>query len=146
MKDRRTKVIEQRLAELPVDIFKTYSRTIASFEHSGERSLAARILMFVCYSARPVTIAEVAEFAILEDGMTSTDPQDRLEDFAAILAPLSSLFDIRGEVLTLSHKSVQNIWSPATGEGYFKSLPGAKRCLTPMREQISILRQGVCNI
>ncbi|KAK5409380.1 hypothetical protein LTR06_006953 [Exophiala xenobiotica] len=124
MKDRRAKRIQESLEMLPADIFKTYSRIIGSFEHSSEKSLAARILMFVCYSARPVTVAEVAEFAILEDGMKSVDPQDRLEDFAGIIAPLNSLLDIRGEILALSHKSVQEFLIAGHRRGLLKVLPG----------------------
>lgn len=126
MKDRRTKRIQQSLTELPTDLFKTYSRIIGSLENSGEQSLAARILMFVCYSARPVTLAEVAEFAILEDGMTSIDPQDRLEDFAAIIAPLSSLLDIRGDVLALSHKSVQEYLVAGHRRGLLQVFAGSE--------------------
>jgi len=62
----------------------------------------------VSYSARPVTVAEVAEFAILEDGMTNVQPEERFEDFTEILSLISSLINVQDGNLTLAHKSVQD--------------------------------------
>jgi hypothetical protein len=111
IKDRRLRNVEEVLEKMPADIYKTYDRILSSLQLASERALAGRILSFVCYSARPVTIVEAAEFAILEDGMTDVDPQDRFESFEDIILLLGNMVDVQKSLLVLSHRSVQEYLS-----------------------------------
>jgi hypothetical protein len=131
MKDRRVKSVREVLDAMPVDIFNTYSRIIGSLQLPSERILASRILTFLCYSARPVTVAEAAEFAILEDGMERIDPQDRFENFTDIVQVLGSLVEVCNGVLALSHRSVQEFLLTGQGRGLLDWFDGSTELFDP---------------
>jgi len=102
------KKVREVLDAMPEDLYTTYSRILNDLQRLDDWPLVDRILAFVSYSARPVTVAEVAEFAILEDSMTHVQPEERFEDFTEILSTVSSLVNVQDGNLSLAHKSVQD--------------------------------------
>ena len=72
------------LEHMPEDLSSTYSNIISELRCSPDWIIIERILMFVTYSARPVTVTEVAEFIVLEEGMTNINPIDRLSGFRCL--------------------------------------------------------------
>lgn len=92
---------------MPESLQSTYSQILHDLYFSDNWPILERTLALVSYSARPVTIREVAEFAILEDEMTTIQSEERFEDFGDILSLISSLIDVQDGHLTLAHKSVQ---------------------------------------
>jgi hypothetical protein len=108
MKDRRVKTVQRVLDIMPRDLYSTYSKILHELQESSDWQVVDRTLAFVCYSARPITVSEVAEFAILENNMTNITPEERFEDFTEILSLISSLINVQDGNLTLAHKSVQD--------------------------------------
>ena len=138
---------------MPEDLYSTYSRILNDLQSSDDWPVVDRILAFVSYSARPVTVAEVAEFTILEDEMTNVQPEERFEDFTEILSLISSLVNVQDGNLTLAHKSVQDFLVTKQGRGDFvppftsllyrgADIYIAKRCL----QYLAFPQQPVCGI
>jgi hypothetical protein len=140
LKDRRVKKIREVLDKMPESLQSTYSQILHELHSSDDWPILERTLAFVSYSARPVTIREVAEFAILEDEMTTIQSEERFEDFGDILSLISSLIDVQDGHLALAHKSVQEFLNaePETSVSWWlkdsilyegADLYIAKRCL-----------------
>ena len=89
------KTVQKVLDIMPRDIYSTYSKILHELQESSDWQVVDRTLAFVCYSARPITVSEVAEFAILENNMTNITPEERFEDFTGILSLISSLVMFR---------------------------------------------------
>ena len=99
---------------MPEDLNASYERTLlqlcsfdASTTLSNER-LVFRILIFVAFSGRPVTVEEVAEFAVIENSAEKIEPDDRFEDPLSVLAFVGSLISMQDSIMTLAHKSVKD--------------------------------------
>src|SRR2546421_10427542 len=154
LKDRRVKKVQEVLDAMPEDLYSTYSRILDDLQSSDDWPVVDRILAFVSYSARPVTVAEVAEFVILEDEMTNVQPEERFEDFTEILSLISSLINVQDGNLTLAHKSVQDFLvnqqergdfvTPYTSDLLYRGadIYIAKRCL----QYLAFPQQPVCDI
>jgi len=154
LKDRRVKKVQEVLDAMPEDLYSTYSRILDDLQSSDDWPVVDRILAFVSYSARPVTVAEVAEFAILEDGMTNVQPEERFEDFTEILSLIGSLINVQDGNLTLAHKSVQDFLvtrqergdfvAPYTSDLLYRGadIYIAKRCL----QYLAFPQRPVCDI
>ena len=154
LKDRRVKKVQEVLDAMPEDLYSTYSRILNDLQSSDDWPVVDRILAFVSYSARPVTVAEVAEFTILEDEMTNVQPEERFEDFTEILSLISSLINVQDGNLTLAHKSVQDFLvtrqerrdfvPPFTSNLLYRGadIYIAKRCL----QYLAFPQQPVCDI
>jgi hypothetical protein len=148
------KKVQEVLDAMPEDLYSTYSRILGDLQSSDDWPVVDRILTFVSYSARPVTVAEVAEFVILEDGMTNVQPEERFEDFTEILSLISSLINVQDGNLTLTHKSVQDFLMTRQEHGDFvppftsnllyrgADIYIAKRCL----QYLAFPQQPVCDI
>lgn len=93
---------------MPETLQSTYSKILHELRESDEWPILERTLVLVSYCARPVTVMEVAEFAVLEDEMTSMQVEERFEDFGDILSMISNLIDVQDGYLTLAHQSVQD--------------------------------------
>lgn len=106
LKDRRVNKIRRVLDKMPTTLESTYSKILSELHGTDEWPILERTLALVSYCARPVTVSEVAEFAILEDNMTAMQTEDRFEDFGEILLMISSLIDVQDGYLTLTHQSV----------------------------------------
>ena len=104
---------------MPTDISSMYARILNELRTSDDWLIVERVLTLVSYSARPVSLAEVIEFAVLEDEMTTIHAEERFEDFAEILSLISSLINVQHGILTLAHKSVQDFMVTLQGLGEY---------------------------
>ena len=109
---------------MPEDLYTSYERILLQLSFfdpgtaiSNER-LVFRILVFVAFSGRPVTVAEAAEFAIIENSADKIQEEDRFDDPIAVLPFVGSLVSVQNQILTLSHKSVKDfLESPRARHG-----------------------------
>ena len=124
LKDRRPKTVQLVLSRMPEDLYSSYERTLihlcqldqTTSVSNGE--LVYRILLFVTFSGRPVTVAEAAEFAVIEGSRKQTNVDNRFEDPMAILTFLGTLVSTQDSILTLAHKSVKDfLESPRAQSG-----------------------------
>ena len=124
LKDRRPKTVKLVLSRMPEDLYSYYEITVVHLCQIDETTsvsngeLVYRILLFVAFSGRPVTVAEAAEFAIIEGSRTQTNVENRFEDPMAILSFLGTLVSTQDSILTLAHKSVKDfLESPRAQSG-----------------------------
>lgn len=109
---RTAKDIKKALLELPPDLDSTYDDILLRVNETDKLYLK-RALQFVAFSARPMTLAEVAEAIIIENDISEVDedsrlqqPQDLLEIGKSLfVASYTELYDQR--TLELSHYSVK---------------------------------------
>lgn len=107
LRDRRGVTVQKVLERLPTDLHVTYQRLLAAIP-DDDRALALRILNFVALSARPVTLDEAAEYAIVEDGMDNVASENRFPDPSDILSLCGNLVNLQDRILSLAHKSVKD--------------------------------------
>ena len=105
---RTDRDIRRALQALPKDLNETYDRILGCIQAS-DRPIASKALMWLSHAARPLRLRELAEAAILEDGMTSMDLESRIypEDLLEIIGSLV-LYDPAGEAVVLAHHSVKD--------------------------------------
>ena len=109
---RTAKDIKKALLELPPDLDSTYDDILLRVNQTDKLYLT-RALQFVAFSARPMTLAEVAEAIIIENDISEVDedsrlqqPQDLLEIGKSLfVASYTEVYDQR--TLELSHYSVK---------------------------------------
>jgi hypothetical protein len=107
LKDRRSVTVERALERLPSDLHATYKRLLAAIP-DDDRALVLRMLNFVALCARPVTLDEVAEYAIIEDGMVRVTPVHRFANCDEILQLCGNFVSVQDKILSLAHKSVKD--------------------------------------
>lgn len=101
-----------------------------------DRTIVLRILFFLAFSARPLEIKEVAEFAILEEDTKEIHSEDRFDDLSDLGGLCTSFVDIRGSHITLAHKSIKDfLITQGTGETHEVTVANIhafieRRCLT----------------
>ncbi|KAK4232828.1 putative vegetative incompatibility protein, partial [Achaetomium macrosporum] len=133
--------LESALRSLPQDLDQTYSRILTSIPE-GRREKAVRILQFLTYSERPLTIQEAVDaIAIRLDADRQFDPKYKLpcpNEITRFCSSLVSLVTRRsGEEtvteLELAHFSVKEyLMSNNTPEPFRCGLsePDARSCIT----------------
>lgn len=147
LRDRRIKKVKEVLRTMPHTISESYHRILSDAQQLDDWPILERILLLVSFSTRPVTVAEVSEFAILEDDMTALDPEDRL-DISDALSTIDTLITVRGGYVTLSHKSVQDFFADGSEPYHMFYLCQnadafiAKKCLMYLR----FMQEPVVNI
>ena len=100
------------LKQLPPDLDQTYDNILLSVRPADHEYLR-RALQFVVFSARPMTMVEVAEAVIVEPGMSEVDEDARLQRPEDLLDIGKSIFtqdanrSHGGTYLELSHYSVK---------------------------------------
>jgi hypothetical protein len=107
LRDRRGVTVEKALERLPTDLHVTYQRLLAAIP-DDDRALVLRMLNFVALSARPVTLDEVAEYAIVEEGMVKVASENRFADCNDVLFLCGNLVSVQDTILSLAHKSVKD--------------------------------------
>ena len=107
LRDRRSVNVEKALERLPTDLHVTYQRLLAAIP-DDERALVLRMLNFIALSARPVTLDEVAEYAIIEDGMVLVTSANRFAECSDVLQLCGNLVSLQDDILSLAHKSVKD--------------------------------------
>lgn len=100
------------LKQLPPDLDQTYDNILLSV-HPADHEYLRRALQFVVFSARPMTMVEVAEAVIVEPGMSEVDEDARLQrpedllDIGKIIFTQDANGSHGGKYLELSHYSVK---------------------------------------
>ncbi|KAM3077406.1 hypothetical protein ACMFMG_006751 [Clarireedia jacksonii] len=115
---RTRKQLDKALSNLPPTLDETYNRILSAIS-SSDSDYAIRILRWLTFSARPLSLGEVAEIAALDtDRSPAFDRDDVLEDPLDVLSICSSLItvttadDLHGEplpgpIVLLAHYSVK---------------------------------------
>ena len=109
---RTARDVKIALKQLPPDLDQTYDNILLSVRPSDHEYLR-RALRFVVFSARPMTLVEVAEAVIIEPGMSETDEDARLQRPEDLLDIGKSIFTQNANrshgvtYLELSHYSVK---------------------------------------
>ena len=109
---RTARDVKLALKQLPPDLDQTYGNILLSVRPADHEYLR-RALQFVVFSARPMTMVEVAEAVIVEPGMSEVDEDARLQRPEDLLDIGKSIFtqDANGShggtYLELSHYSVK---------------------------------------
>ena len=117
MRDRRLKKVKDALKIMPKDIFSSYQKILTEAQNFDDWTLIERILVLVKFSARPISLAEALEFAVLEEGMTRINSDDRLDLTELDLAAINMLIVVRDGILVLAHKSVQDFFDSCSTSG-----------------------------
>lgn len=87
-------MLRQRLRSLPTTLEETYSRILADIDEVY-RDKAIRILQFLTYSERPLTIEEVVDIIAVDlEGNSHFDPSFRMPKPQEILSLCSSLVSL----------------------------------------------------
>ncbi|KAL8793896.1 MAG: hypothetical protein Q9195_003515 [Heterodermia aff. obscurata] len=109
---RTAKDVKKALLELPPDLDSTYDDILLRINQTDKLYLK-RALQFVAFSARPMTLAEVAEAIIIENDISEVDEDSRLQQPQDLLEIGKSLFVASytelhdKKILELSHYSVK---------------------------------------
>jgi Ankyrin repeats (3 copies)/Ankyrin repeats (many copies) len=96
------------LKRLPKTLYETYDRILANIPREHYKEVYAT-LQWLAFSARPMSLQEVAEAVVIEPGVFTLGPDDRLYQPEEILRICSSLVGISesGQELRLAHYSVK---------------------------------------
>ncbi|KAI0181782.1 hypothetical protein GGR52DRAFT_55354 [Hypoxylon sp. FL1284] len=111
---RTVRVIRQSLNQLPQDLDETYDRILARIP-ATDQEFARRILLWVSFSAKPLTLKELHTAIAIEADMDYVDPEALLHDPSDILGLVSGLVTVteQGHV-AIAHMSVRDyLLSPA---------------------------------
>ncbi|RLL95993.1 hypothetical protein CFD26_106093 [Aspergillus turcosus] len=106
------RMLRESLASLPRTLQETYARILASID-SSYRQYAIRILQFLTYSDRPLTIQEAVDVIVVDPrGQPFFDPRLRMPNPRDIMKVCSSLVSLvtgsdSSMVLQLAHLSVR---------------------------------------
>ncbi|GAD97888.1 ankyrin repeat protein [Paecilomyces variotii No. 5] len=100
--------VHKALQSLPKDLDETYERILCRIDDEC-RSIAFTALQFLTFSARPVTLAELAEIVAVKPRTSIFVDIDRLFDPSDVLLVCSSLVSCynKGRWARLAHYSVQ---------------------------------------
>ena len=117
------------LNELPKTLDETYDRILSNIAESDIQD-ARSILQWLAFSARPLTVQEVAEAAIVRPGDNPVDPGDRLYDALDVLRICPGLISMSKEhvwicgvetecgVVRFAHFSVQEYLMSGRSEAF----------------------------
>lgn len=103
----RPKAIRAALQCLPPTLDESYNRILMNIQSEEEKEFLRRALQFIIFAARPMTLKEVAEAVVIEDGNTHLDLDDRFNNPAHLIKSMGSLLITTGGYLGLSHYSIQ---------------------------------------
>src|SRR2546421_1290710 len=103
--------LKKALHTLPKTLPDTYDRILLQIDEEYQE-IALKVLQWLAYSVRPLTLDEVAEALAVRIGTFTIDPDDRLMDPRDILTVCSSLvtttYDEKfNETIRLAHYSVK---------------------------------------
>ncbi|KAI5837417.1 hypothetical protein DFP73DRAFT_636146 [Morchella snyderi] len=115
---RRPKTILEALKTLPQDLNETYERILLGIKSEDDIKLMRRVLKLIIFAVRPMTIEEVAEASVIEEGIESLDEDARLNDPSSLLKISGGILSLTGRFIGLAHYSIQQyITSESTRQG-----------------------------
>ncbi|EXK75970.1 hypothetical protein FOQG_19268 [Fusarium oxysporum f. sp. raphani 54005] len=106
---RTAKIATKAVYNLPKDIYEVYERILSSIPDS-DKVLARESLFILSAALRPLTMVELAEAVVLEDGDTHIDEESRLSEPRVLLEICQGLIDYDKTTnrVTLAHSSVRS--------------------------------------
>lgn len=88
----KLKGLREALSSLPKTLDETYERILRDLESTGQLQDAIVALRWLCYSERPLKVAEMVEILAIENGLHGGFfPEQRLPDPADVMTVCSSL-------------------------------------------------------
>ncbi|KAI1122477.1 ankyrin repeat-containing domain protein [Nemania abortiva] len=104
---KRPKSIRYAIGTLPGTLDGTYERILCSVTGDEERNIVRQLLQLIIFSARPMTINEVAEAVVIDVEGTKLDEEARFTYSSDVVSGYQSLFTITGNHIGLAHYSIQ---------------------------------------
>ncbi|THV89698.1 hypothetical protein D6D27_06299 [Aureobasidium pullulans] len=98
--------VRAALQGLPASLGDIYADILGRIPEET-RELAQKALLWLIFARRPLTLAELNEAIIIEDGQTDIDEDDRICRETAVLETCHGLLDCYNGVVSLSHSSVE---------------------------------------
>jgi hypothetical protein len=98
--------VKKALADLPKTLDETYARILNAISED-DRGRARSILQWLSFSARHLTLQEVAEAAVLRPGDDPINPDDRLDDAEDVLRICHSLVSLSREKIWICGKRIE---------------------------------------
>lgn len=95
------------MKSLPQDLDETYERILLGIKNEDDIKLMRRVLKLIIFAVRPMTIEEVAEGVVIEEGIESLDEDARLNDPMSLLTICGGILSLTDRYIGLSHYSVQ---------------------------------------
>jgi hypothetical protein len=89
-------MLEKTLESLPKTLDETYERILLSLKDKGYGEVAAKVLHFLAFSARPVVIEEVTEFF----NFISSGPNEKPLDKEKGLLQQRDIFSLCSSLIT----------------------------------------------
>lgn len=106
------------MKSLPQDLDETYERILLGIKNEDDIKLMRRVLKLIIFAVRPMTIEEVAEAIVIEEGIESLDEDVRLNDPMSLLTICGGILSLTDRYIGLSHYSVQQyLTSERTRQG-----------------------------
>src|SRR5215469_3693465 len=101
---RTRRQLQQALQELPADLDEMYDRILTAIKED-DREYAIRILGWLAFSARPLTLGELAEVVAIDASSDfAFDPNGVLEEPLEVLEICPSLFTIEEDTSNYLYK------------------------------------------
>lgn len=143
--------IRQALKSLPTTLEDSYTEILLQIPEK-DKSLAQAAILWLTFARRPLTLVELNEAIIVEDGETDIDEEDRICRKEAILETCRGLVDCYAGVVSLAHSSVETFLTASkiksTQAARFSLEPGKgdkilmQKCLQYL--SMDIFRSGPC--
>lgn len=102
--------VRNLLKALPNNLNESYSQLLNETPlGSSDRRYLQKALLWLCFAARPLTLHELGEAVVLEDGDTTLDGDSRLRDPAMLVRLAHGIIDYDRPtgVVSLAHSSIR---------------------------------------
>ncbi|KAL9029455.1 MAG: hypothetical protein Q9196_002298 [Gyalolechia fulgens] len=96
----KVSAIKKSLGELPATLDETYERILRAIE-PADADEAYRILQWLAFAERPLTLEEIAEAAVTNGDGGPIDPEERLFDPYEVLRICNSLISVTEDTLSI---------------------------------------------
>jgi hypothetical protein len=95
--------------DMPIDLNEIYERILKRCQSVSYRKYMKRALRWLCFSTRPLSLAELSEAVVVEKDDTDLDSNNRLREPEFLLALGQGIFDYdsKTKIVTLGHSSVK---------------------------------------
>lgn len=103
---RTGRAVRQALKTLPETLSASYSGILSRIPLT-DWAIARDALLWLSFSAQPLTLEELNEAVILEDGQTTIDDESRLHQQDAVLEICRGLIELNSGHASLAHSSVK---------------------------------------
>ncbi|KAI7975642.1 hypothetical protein EIK77_003997 [Talaromyces pinophilus] len=140
------KKMRQALESPPVDYKEAYGRTMERIakQNAGRKTLAVKVMVWICYTKRPLTLEELQQALATEDGEEEIDPEN-VESARSLLSCCLGLVVLSKADLTLGmvHETAMNfVRATDIVHDVEPNLLISQTCLTYL--SVKPMREGFC--